>query len=177
MDGFGRRVQRVAARQWHDATPCRAWDVRALVNHLTVEQLWVPPLIAGMTLPDVGDRFDGDQLGHDPVATWDAAAAGAVAALEVPGALDRTVHLSYGDRDAAGYCWEMTSDLLVHTWDLARATGTEETLDPELVDVIYRRAAPYASKLHESGLFDRPVPVLDGADPQTRLLALFGRRA
>ena len=173
---FGELVHSVGAGQWHAPTPCTEWDVRQLVNHLVVEQLWVPPILAGRTVPDVGDAFDGDQLGADPVGAWDRASAASGAALAEPGALQRTVHLSYGDRPAEGYCAEMTSDLLVHSWDLARGIGADETLDPELVDFVYAQFAPHADALAQSGLCAPPVDVPEDADRQTRLLALSGRR-
>lgn len=172
---FGRRVHSARPDQWTCATPCRAWDVRALVNHLLVEQLWVPPLLAGRTVPEVGDRFDGDHLGADPVRAWDAAAIAAAAAFAEPGALDRTVHLSYGDRPAREYCQEMVFDLVVHSWDLARGLDTEDTIDPALVEQVYGRLET-ETDLSPSGLFDGPVPVADDADPQTQLIALTGRQ-
>lgn len=175
--GFGRRVDAVADDQWHDSTPCREWDVRMLVNHVTVEQLWVPLLVGGAGVEEVGDRLDGDQLGADPVATWTAAAADSGAAFAAPGALDRTVALSGGPRPAVEYCWEMTVDALIHTWDLARGIGGDEVLDEELVALAHERVLPIAEHLHESGLFDPPVPVEDAAPLQTKLLGLFGRRA
>ena len=173
---FSELVHSVGAGQWQEPTPCTEWDVRQLVNHLIVEQLWVPPILAGRTVADVGDAFEGDQLGADPVAAWDKAAAASGAAFAEPGALQRTVHLSYGDRPAEGYCAELTADLLVHSWDLARGIGTDETLDPELVDFVYEQFAPHADALAESGLFAPRVAVPEGADRQTRLLALTGRR-
>ena len=74
VDGFGRHVHVIADGQWHDPTPCTDWDVRTLVNHVTVEQLWVPVLAEGSTVAEVGSRLDGDQLGNAPAAAWDAAA-------------------------------------------------------------------------------------------------------
>ncbi len=177
IDGYGRRVHAVGPDQWHLPTPCTVWDVRMLVNHVTVEQLWAPPLFAGRTVADVGTALDGDQLGNDPVATWDRAAADALAAFGAPGALDGTVALSRGPHPARDYCWEMTTDALIHAWDLARGIGDDETLDAELVDVVYERTLPFAEELQKTGMFAPPVPVDAAADPQTRLLALFGRRA
>ena len=81
VDGFGRHVHAVKKNQWHDSTPDTEWDVRDLTNHVTVEQLWVPPLVGGSTIADVGDRLDGDQLGDDPLATWDAAVAASLEAF------------------------------------------------------------------------------------------------
>lgn len=174
---FDRRVELIRPEQWHDPTPCAEWDVRALVDHLVTEQLWVPPLLDGATIADLGDRFDGDRLGDDPVAAWKSAAAAAREAFAAPGALHRPVELSYGRRPADGYCQEMTLDLAVHAWDLARGIGADDHLDEELVRGVLRFVQPQAEQLAGTGLFAAPVEVSDDADPQTRLLALLGRRA
>src|SRR5262245_19801647 len=70
IDGFGAHVHSVRADQWHNETPDTEWDVRILVNHVTVEQLWVPPLVGGKTVADVGTSLHGDQLGAEPHAPW-----------------------------------------------------------------------------------------------------------
>jgi len=176
-DGFGRRVHVIADGQWHNETPCDEWDVRVLVNHVTVEQLWVPPLVGGSTIADVGDALDGDQLGDDPVGMWDTAVSASAAAFGAPDALHGTVALSAGDKATEEYCWEMTTDALIHAWDLARGIGADNTLDPELVELVYERTLPIAEHLQETGLFAPPVPVPDDSPLQTKLLALFGRRA
>ena len=177
MQGFTERVRQVRVEQWSLPTPDTEWDVRALVNHLACEQLWVPALMAGATPASVGDAFAGDVLGEDPVATWDAAADAASAAFAEPGALTRSVTLSYATVDGERYCREMTSDLLIHCWDLARAIGADETLDPDLVHDIHERLLPMAGMLSASGMFAPAVEVDADADEQTRLLALLGRRA
>lgn len=174
---FGTRVHRIGAGQWGAATPCTDWDVRTLVNHVTVEQLWAPYVLAGRTIAEVGDRFDGDQLGQDPVATWDGASTGALEAFSADGALQRTVHLSYGDSTADAYCREMLSDLIVHSWDLARGIGADERLDEALVADVYTWTLPHADKLAATGLFAPQVPAPPEADQQTTMLAMFGRRA
>jgi uncharacterized protein (TIGR03086 family) len=93
---FGRRVHEIPDDRWDAPTPCTGWDVRTLVNHLVYEDLWTPEMVAGRTIAEVGDRYEGDQLGEDPVGTWERASRAAVAAVGEPGALDRTVHLSFG---------------------------------------------------------------------------------
>ena len=134
LEEFGRRVHAVGADPWGCPTPCTDWEVRHLVNHLVSEQLWVPPLLAGKRVADLGDGFAvGDVLGDDPVAAWDAAAAAATAAFAEPGALARVVHLSYADRPGEEYAREMIFDLVVHSWDLARGISADDTLDPGLV--------------------------------------------
>ncbi|GAA1263148.1 TIGR03086 family metal-binding protein [Sphaerisporangium rubeum] len=176
MDEFGLRAGMVRADQWDDPTPCSDWTVRDLVNHLVVEQLWVPPLVAGATPAEVGDRFDGDRLGDDPVASWTRAAADAQAAFAAPGALDGEVHLSYGTVPCRTYCREMAADLAVHAWDLARALGVDERIDPALMAAAYDHLASLGQDLAATGLFAGPVPVPADADIQTRTLALTGRR-
>ena len=172
---FGRRVHAVRTDQWGCPTPCKDWEVRNLVNHLVAEQLWVPPLLAGKRIADLGAGFaTGDVLGADPIAAWDAAAAAATAAFAEPGAMSRTVHLSYADRPAEEYAREMIFDLVVHSWDLARGISVDDTVDPDLVEAVYGHIEPDAD-FSSSGLFDPPVPVPADADEQTRLIALTGR--
>ena len=72
----GELLRAVTADQWEARTPCAGWTVRDLVNHLVGENRWIPPLLAGSTVADVGGELDGDLLGADPVAAWDAARQG-----------------------------------------------------------------------------------------------------
>jgi uncharacterized protein (TIGR03086 family) len=177
LELFTDRVHTVRADQWDAPTPCTDWTVHDLVNHLTTEQLWVPSLVRdGATIDSVGDSFDGDMLGPDPVASWDTASAAAREAFGEPGALDRTVHLSSGDSAADFYCGQMITDLVVHAWDLSRATGADETLPDDLVAFALRETKPYAADLAKSGLFAPAVRSSEDADEQTKLLNLLGRR-
>src|SRR5947209_4619968 len=97
LEEFGRRVDAITQGDWGLSTPCTDWDVRALVRHLVYECVWSPPLLAGQTIAEVGDRFEGDILGDDPKAAWKAAATGADQAVSEAGAMERIVHLSFGD--------------------------------------------------------------------------------
>lgn len=173
---FSDLVQMIKDDQWSAATPCSDWDVRALVNHLVYEARWVPPMLKGETIEQVGNQFDGDLLGSDPKSAYDDALSGARTAAGDPAAGERTVHLSYGDTPAHEYLAQLTCDFVVHAWDLARGIGADDTLDPDMVQWVDDIARPQAAMLQASGLFDPPVDVADDADAQTKLLALFGRR-
>ena len=72
---FDTVIGQVRPDQWTHSTPCAEWDVRALVNHVVGEDRWVPPLLAGLTIAEVGDTLAGDLLGDDPQLAWDRAAA------------------------------------------------------------------------------------------------------
>ncbi|MGW5847326.1 TIGR03086 family metal-binding protein [Streptomyces sp. NPDC055254] len=174
---FGDRVRSVAPDQWDAPTPCSQWSVRQVVNHVTGEQLWIPPLVTeGRTAEELGDAFSGDVLGEDPAAAFDRASAAAMAAFAAPGALDRTVRLSYGPALGSAYCSELTADCVVHTWDLSRGIGADDRLPDGLVGFSLDEVMPYADGLAAGGMYAPPVDVPAGADAQTRLLGLLGRR-
>lgn len=180
LDRFSRRVRAVRPDQWHLATPCPEWDVRALVNHVCGEQLWAVPLLAGETVDEVGGRFDGDVLGGDPAAVWDKAAAEARVAFAEPDALERTVHLSFGPTLATEYAFQMTVDLLLHEWDLAAALGgpdepPDSAPDPVLVHDIRTALEPQIEGWRRAGAFGPEVPVPPGSNEWIRLLAMTGR--
>jgi uncharacterized protein (TIGR03086 family) len=176
ITGFGRHVRAIEDAQWSDPTPCAEWDVRQLVNHLVFEQRWTVPLLERLTIEQVGDRFDGDLLGDDPIGEWSVASADALVVV-AGDPLDGEVHLSYGDVRAADYVTELTVDAVVHSWDLARAVGGDERLDDDLVELAIDYAQPRLDAMAASEMFDPPIPLPDDVDPQTRMLALFGRRA
>lgn len=175
MAKFDRTVALISDDQWQAPTPCTAWTVRDLLNHLVSEQLWVPLLLDGATIAEVGNRFDGDQLGADPEHAWTEAAGAAREAWTAPGATERIVHLSYHDVPASEYGWQMTLDLAVHGWDLARAIGADERIEPELARTLLPIFEPELEQWQDSGIFAPPVPVPADSDVQDRLLALLGR--
>jgi uncharacterized protein (TIGR03086 family) len=75
------------------------------------------------------------------------------------------------------YAGHRLIDVLIHGWDLARASGQDTNLAPELVDACFEVIAPQMDLLKASGMFGTEVEVADDADPQTKLLALLGRRS
>jgi len=174
VEEFGQRVMAVGVGDWGRPTPCSEWSVRDLVRHLVYEELWAPPLLAGATIADVGDRFEGDILGDDPQVAWKEAAAQALAAAS-PGALERTVHLSFGDFPGQDYLGQLTADHVIHAWDLARSIDADDRLDPELVEFVYNFMAPQAEQWAAAGVFAPQVDLPADADPQSKLLALSGR--
>jgi uncharacterized protein (TIGR03086 family) len=177
LDEFDSRVQKVADDQWSLATPCTRWDVRTLVAHVVDEQRWAPYLLAGGSVDQAGDRFSGDPLGADAYEAWRRASGEALQAFSATRALERPVSVSAGETSARDYLWQMTVDLAVHAWDLARAIGSDERLNPELIRRICTEAEKNLDEMALSGLFDPPVNVPPHADLQARTLALFGRRS
>lgn len=175
LDSFVRLVSQVGEDQWDRPTPCVEWDVRDLVNHVAAENWWTESIMAGRRIEEVGDRYDGDVLGEDPVAGFDASAVAARKAFADDDALERTVHLSFGDVPAELYLGQRITDLLVHGWDLAVATGQDGRIDPDLAAWAWQANEPHREMIEAADAFADPVPVPDDADPQTKLLGLLGR--
>ncbi len=175
VEFFGTQVQSVGDDQWSAPTPDEDWDVRTLVNHLVYENRWTPPIFEGKTVAEVGDAYEGDLLGESPKHAWDDAAAGAVRAVGAPGAMTRIVHLSFGDVPGEEYALQLFADHLIHGWDLARAIGADDRLDPDLVDACAAWFADREAMYRSGGAVGARVDVPNDADAQTRLLAAFGR--
>jgi uncharacterized protein (TIGR03086 family) len=169
-----RLVESVDQVDWQQPTPCSEWSVRDLVNHVVGEDLWTAPLLQGSTIEEVGDRFDGDLLGDDPLARARAAADEAVAAVADRLPRGGTVSLSYGEEQLDEYVYQLAADHLVHAWDLAVATRTDPGFSPELVDAI---AGWYAEReeLYRSAGVVGARPSESGNDALSRLISAFGR--
>ncbi len=170
-DRFTEVVAGVAADQWDNPTPCTGWVARDVVSHL-VE--WVPPFLtagAGLHLSEMPSVAD------DPLTAWSALNTEVQAVLDDPTSGGREFsHPQAGTHplDQAILMF-ILGDLLVHTWDLARATGQDETLDASEVHNMREGLEPLGDVLSKSGHYNMPVAVPEDADEQTRMLALTGR--
>jgi uncharacterized protein (TIGR03086 family) len=169
-------VRTVTADQWNARTPCAGWTVRDLVNHLVGENRWMPPLLAGKTIADVGDALDGDLLGDDPVAAWDEAVQQARMAADKCD-LQETVHLGFGDAPGQEYLTQVGADHLIHYWDLAVALGAHDALEPELVESVAGWFAGLESDYRKAGAIGPRPAGAELVGPQPSLLAMFGRTA
>lgn len=165
----------VEERHFKNSTPCTEWNTKALMNHMLYELSWVPDMLAGKTIAQVGKKYDGDLLGKDHLASWQKAADKAIKAVN-KAKLDKKVHLSYGDVSADRYINEVGADLLIHSWDLDQSIYCSLVLESSLAKVVYDNIYPRRQEYASSGLFGTPFDVDQGARLQVRLLALVGRR-
>lgn len=166
----------VTPADYQKPTPDTEWDVHTLANHMLYELSWIPEMVQGYTIVEVGAKYDGDLLENVPAANWHTAAERAIAAVSACD-LGETAHLSYGDYSNESYLQQASGDLLVHSWDLASALQTGWHMDPEVAQVIYDGMAASRAAWQNSGLFGREIDVPGSADIQTKLLALTGRNA
>ena len=176
VEVFDGLVRRIGAASWGDATPCSEWTVRDLVNHLTNENMWAEALFGGKTIAEVGDAFDGDVLGDDPVASWERASRGALARMGEPDAMDRPVELSRGPVPGRDYAVELFADHVMHSWDLAKGIGVDDVIDPALVVPAKGWFAGVEDAYRSVGSIAERPPIPSDADDQTIFLAMTGRR-
>lgn len=160
---------------WDRPTPCPEWDVRDLVNHVVSENLWVVPLMEGKTVDEVGDIYEGDMLGDHPVGAYAHSFEAADQAISEPGAIGRSVTVSYGTVPAEKFVGHRFVDLVVHGWDLAAAIGADRTLEAGLAAATWAEVEPQIEFLGSSSLFGEPERLGDDATTQDRILAATGR--
>ncbi len=169
---FTDRVRGVAVGDWGSPAPCDGWVARDVVRHL-VE--WFPAFLkagAGVDLP-VGPSVD-----DDPVAAWTVHSDGVQALLDDPAAADSVFtnpHTGSMPLDRAVDTF-YTTDVFLHTWDLARATGQGERLDPVKCGQLLDGMLAMDEVLRSSGHYGAKVVVGEDADVQTRLIAFIGRK-
>lgn len=167
---FGSRLAQV--EEWDAPTPDSEWNAEQLVRHVIEEQQWVPPLLAGSTVAEATPTIT--PIGDDLWTEWQKYSDAAIAAWRATD-LSTHVHLSYGTVKMEPYLRQQTSDVTIHTWDLARAVGAADRLDEELVEAVWSDLDDQRAMLSESGLFAEPVAIPDGSSLQDRLIALTGR--
>jgi uncharacterized protein (TIGR03086 family) len=168
-------IDAVTADQLHAPTQCDEWDVEELIHHIVYGNWWVSPLVAGETIEQVGDRFEGDLLGDNFAAAYAASSDAAAGAFLAPGAMEKPCAVSYGPVPGSVYCGHRFIDVLVHGWDLAQGTGGNDRLPADLVQLGIKTVVPQLDTLAASGAFGKGADPGEAADPQTRLLALLGR--
>jgi uncharacterized protein (TIGR03086 family) len=153
---FGAAV-RSANGKWSGRSPCDAWDARGVLEHVIGfhDVLLLRPLGMKPGRPREGPQVRW-QLTYD--------------ALKEAFESGRATQL-----DAYELVPNLTRDVLVHTWDLARAVGADDRLDPHWCELFYADLPADPLALSASGMFDPPVAAVNEMDWQARLLARLGR--
>ncbi|GAA0610440.1 maleylpyruvate isomerase family mycothiol-dependent enzyme [Sporichthya brevicatena] len=166
---FTDRVQ--GTRDWDAPAPVEGWTARDVVRHL-VE--WFPGFLAtgaSIELPA------GPPVDDDPVTAWTTQTVAVQALLDDPATAGRVLtnpHLGEVPLDEAIDRF-YTADVVMHTWDLARATGQDDRLDPAFCAQLLAGMEAMEDVLRASGQFGPAVPVPADADVQARLIGFIGR--
>lgn len=166
---FGARVEATGDDRWDDPAPCEGWTARDVVRHVVESQRRTIAGIEGRAPEPLPDDFD-------PKAAWRESSAAMSAALQQPDVLARQIESPMGPMPFEVVVGRlMATDVLVHTWDLARATGGDERLDQDAVGHAYEGLKPMDAMLRRPGAFGPKVEPPAGADLQTEFLCFLGR--
>lgn len=166
--------------QWSHPTPCPDWNVRALVNHLVAGNRTFAAIVRGeppLPLERIRQMHGVDQLGDNPAGAYRETRAGLLAAFNQPGALERVLQAPIGPVPGVVLLHLRITDLLVHGWDLARATGQPARLPDDIAEeeLAFARS-PRAPDVPRTGNPFGPAHAIAGDAPAIdRLAAYLGR--
>lgn len=166
---FSERV--IGTLSWQAPAPVDSWVARDVVRHLTE---WLPAFLAAGAGVELAR---GPAVDDDPVGAWQVHSQAVQALLDDPATATRTLtnpHLGELPLDRAVDQF-YTTDVFLHTWDLARATDQPDRLDPDFCGELLSGMQPMEDVIRSSGQYGARVPVPDDADVQSKLLAFIGR--
>ena len=169
--GFDQRVRAVQPEQWDAPSPCQGWAARDVVAHVVRNH---QSMAAAATGTEAKEMAPDD----DPGLAWREAYEGMRALTADPEALAKPVNGPTGPvplEQALGSLVSM--DTHIHTWDLARAVGGDERLDPGVVHMAFEMLQPMDAMIRQPGIFGPKLDPPPGADEQTQLLYFLGRQA
>lgn len=173
--GFDAVAAQAASGDWDRPAPCAGWTARHVIGHVLAIQHGMVRAIAGeprtMNPMESPEQWAGD----DPYSAWATQRDAMLAAAADDATLERVVETFRGPRKVDDSIGWNVNDTTIHTWDLARALGVDDTLDPELVEAVLRMVEPVADTMRQPMMFGPAVDVAPDADAQTRMLALTGR--
>ena len=159
-----------AVSDWGAASPVEGWVARDVVRHLVT---WFPGFLAAGGVELVA----GPPVDDAPVAAWEAQTAAIQRLIDDErSAIGEFSHPLAGTHRLADAVDRFyTADVFMHTWDLARAAGLDQALDPSWCEQMVTEMEPLDEMLRASGHYGPRVPVANDADPETRLIAFIGR--
>ncbi|MDO8364749.1 MAG: TIGR03086 family metal-binding protein [Actinomycetota bacterium] len=167
VNAFDARVQAAPADSWGNPAPCEGWTAADIVGHVAGGMNGVAAALAG------GEKVEPDT--SDPVGTWNAARDRALSAVST-GDLSQSIPGPFGPQPAEQVIGRlMCTDILVHTWDLARAVGGDEQLDADAVAGAYSGLKPMDAMIRMPGVFGPKIDAAEGDDLQTEFLKFLGR--
>lgn len=148
--------------------------LRDILAYHAFDEAWVPDVLAGRTIDEVGDSHSGELLGDDPIAGYDRLNDLATAAVMASDDPEATAHLSYGDFTMGEALEHMSIYRAFQAWSIAKFIGLDYSLPPDLVEGLWERVMPNVETWRSIGVFGPEVEVPAGADRETELLGKTG---
>jgi len=168
VNQFDARVAAAPEDAWTKPAPCEGWTARDVVAHVTNNLFRLSAGLGAGAPREVADDEDITAAWHDARDCFLGALGEADMSATLPG--------PFGPMPAEQLIGRIIStDVLVHTWDLARAVGGDEHLDTAAVEGAYSGLKPLDSMIRMPGVFGPKVEPPAGADTQTEFLCFLGR--
>jgi len=176
-EAFERKVAGVRPEQWGNQSPCAKWSARDVVDHIVA--------MHGYMLMPVGRKVEA---AGDPLEAFRGARAAVEGVLDDPVLAAQECETPAGRMTVEGQIDQVVSDdLVLHGWDLARATGQDETMDPVDVERLWASTSALPAEVIEMyrtpdafgpgvEVFGAEIAVPDDAPLQDRLLGYIGRQ-
>ena len=158
-----------------DATPCAKWQVSDLVNHIVGGQYFFAAGASGAA----PSGEETDYAAGDFVAAFDEGAQSALTAFRVDGVMDKMLTLPFGQMPGSAFLGLAATDTFTHGWDLAKATGQDTDLAPELASQLLagsKLAIAPAFRSEDGAVFGPEQTAPAGASNADQLAAFPGRR-
>ena len=168
-------LELAAPAEWSTGHRSASLAVRDIVLRHAYDEAWIPDLLAGRTIEEVGDRWKSVLESDDPIATYDAIHDTATVAMSASD-LDQgmTLHFSYGDYPFREGILHPTSYRAFQSWQIARLVGSPFHFSPALIAGLNELLLPEVPMLRGFGVFPPEQTPPSGADDETRLLCAVG---
>jgi uncharacterized protein (TIGR03086 family) len=178
---FESRLATVGTEQWNNPTPCSEWNVHQLVNHMLVGNRMTTQIQAGASHEEILAGFEDDlvaEAGDNLEGAFAALADAVHAGFAADGGLDGTVNHLMGEIPSTMFVGFRVCDYALHAWDLARGLGTDDRLDPTMIEWLWDDCQAMKDSVADTGMFGEGASgtVADDAPLQIRYLDTFGRR-
>jgi uncharacterized protein (TIGR03086 family) len=176
-DGYAWTGKRIAAVQPSDLsapTPCTEWNLRQLLNHTLGALDLHLDAAAGLPVDRSRSHPDTDRFGTEPAAAFAAIVARGARAWREPGVVDGTWTLPMGSIPGSIVMMLHLTEVVVHGWDIGRATGENAVIPAELAEPALEFSRGFATEAHRGTAF--AADLATGGPPGERLVAFLGRR-
>ena len=178
--GFSKILGAVRADQMSNSTPCTEWTVQNLITH----NIKVTGFAHGMLSENITENameVGGPLPSEGPVSALEAGVAKVLEFVKAPGSAATRINTPFGEMTRGECLMAPVMDLLVHTWDLAKGTGQNTTLDGSLVGVCFAAFEPQMDGMRQMEMdgkhfFGPAVSVPSSGSTQDKLIGMMGRQ-
>lgn len=149
--------------------------LKPVLNYHAYDTAWVPETFAGKTIDEVGDKYDGDLLGDNPITSYTTYSKLATDYIRDNFDENRLIHFTYGDFPASEAILHPTGFRIFRAYDIAKLIRANTKLPEDVCQAAYEYFGPSMEMYRAAGIYGSAIPVDDNASAQAKLFAMVGR--